>query len=549
MLVSSSQGGMLFGLVVWAHFLWLAQAQSTLSAAAITTASALKPAVAASTPAASTAKPYLAIRNIDTWIACGIGQIYWSLNNEDPSRYNITLYAISADNQDIPVSDLDAIAPNLLTSQTATSTRSTSEAAVSKVIATQSRQVLRSLAPRTTLNINQTIVTQYANHGYGWNPIKLPQGRYYIYGYVDDNLGISDKSNIFSVVEGANTSCLATFQSISKTASGIQTLSNSGKPQSAGDTSIESGASSNGNTSKDNAGGIGGGAIAGIVIGALFGSVVLVILAFFCIRRRRQVARCQFRDDHQMGMTHRRMVSGSSAPSNSGHSLDGAVFGQERNGTVGIVHGDSFRSIESKSSETTVGKEREVVGPALKSEYEEGQEILRGDDPFHMAILPHSPGASAMPSMYAQPTSHIYPSALTSREDRRASNPISPSTHSSSSLSRNSRSFSQPNQPNLMRRPSLGTAEPLPNNNHDASQLGRTPSSRRKPVPSLGPELRGELTRQASLKGREEGAKVVGPLTLSQKSSSASLSLGVGGSGGEKRMSFQLIPDPPLNPE
>lgn len=54
------------------------------------------------------------------------------------------------------------------------------------------------------------------NYGYEWEFVVFFEGWYYIYGYVDDGYGILNKSNIFSVIEGLNISCLVVYESMSK---------------------------------------------------------------------------------------------------------------------------------------------------------------------------------------------------------------------------------------------------------------------------------------------------------------------------------------------
>ncbi|OXG35638.1 hypothetical protein C359_05545 [Cryptococcus neoformans Bt120] len=549
-----------------------AVATTSASGAATSTTTAAVTTSAASS-AAATGKPYLTIHNVETMTACGLGRIYWNVYNEDDSKVNITIYAVNAGvDQDVPsasatptsAASTSAAATSQRTSSAVTSgAAATSSAAHSTTAAAASTAVANAtLSRRTNLNINRTIITQLANHGYDWESVALPEGRYYIYGYVDDGYGTSNTSNIFSVIEGSNTSCLAAYESMSKTATATGQASQSA---TLGAGTSDSGAS-------ESSSGIGGGAIAGIVIGVLAGLGALAALAFFSLRKHRRDRTFGNRwdgDDHQMGMTHRRVISGSTAPSDPGHSpgynsIGMGNKGMDKGETVGntVVIGalrkdGSYNSSRTQASAEGMGRtvEEMPVPPAMTDQFttdgeKDDQEVLQdgssqGHDPFKTPTIPE---LSFQPTQHSQP---VFSPIETDSNRHLSSDPIPPppiAARNSISQPRTSLSESQPSQPrptsqvHTRRKASQGSMGPgdSPNPNTGGSGLGRSNSTRRKPVPSLGPELRGELARQASLKTKEEGAKAMPQVGLGLKQSQEAVR------NEEGQKSYVLMPDPPM---
>lgn len=500
-------------------------------------------------------------------------RIYWNVYNEDDSKVNITVYAVNAGvDQDIPsasttsaaVASTSAAATSQKTSSAITSTAAaTSSAVPSTTTAAASTAVANAtLSRRTNLNINKTIVTQLANHGYGWEPVALPEGRYYIYGYVDDGYGTSNKSNVFSVVEGSNTSCLAAYESMSKTATATG--------QASGSATLGAGTSNS--DAAESSSGIGGGAIAGIVVGVVAGLGVLAALAFLCLRKRRRDRKFGNRwdgDDHQMGTTHRRVISRSTAPSDRGHSLYSSIGrgnnrGMDKGGTEGnaVVIGalsknGSYHSSRTQNSADNMGRTVEgvPVTPAAADQFttdgeKDNQEVLQdtssqGHDPFK---TPTIPGLSVQPTQYSQPVlspvetdsnRHSSSDPINSPPIAAANSPNQPRTSRSDSQSSQPRPASQIQANRKISQGSMGTGD-APNPNTSGGNLGRSNSSRRKPVPSLGPELRGELARQASLKAKEEGVKAMPQMGLGLKRGQEVAR------NEEGQKSYVIMPDPPM---
>ncbi|WVQ83282.1 hypothetical protein IAT38_005421 [Cryptococcus sp. DSM 104549] len=595
--------------LMWSHFPGFAHAQSaaatstaaasaaatstTAAAAVSTTPAATSTAVASTTAAATTTytgKPYLVIHNVETMTACGLGQIYWNVYNEDDSKVNITVYAINEGvDQTVPSASTTAVAvatsaassaaasPAAATSAAATSAAATSAAAAATSAAATSAAAAaaasaRSLSSRSLLSINASIITQYANHGYGWDPVLLPAGRYYIWGYVDDGFGTSNRSNVFTVVEGSNTSCLAAFASQSKTASlATGSVAGTSKIASASSSAAAGGASSNTGESEKNSG-LSGGAIAGVVIGVLAGVAALAILALVCLRRRRRQRGYSSENPPPMGMTHRRMLSGSTAPSDPGHgttSSHGTAGaggkGQIPMGT--IRRGESWNSSIAKprgSSTDSFGHNADATpvvlgasGGSRSGEKEDGQEVLRsdvrGEDPFLTPTMPPPSETSGLDQPQRASGYSDYP--LYASFDRRASNPMPPPpppaaiTSSTSTDRSRSSSHGDPRGERPARRTPPGSVGASPNpGGSGGAQVGRTPSTRRKPVPSLGPELRGQLEKQSSA-GRVVPAMPASESAGAGTGAGAGLGLGIpsdAGGNGERRKSYQLMPDLPL---
>ncbi|WWD21538.1 hypothetical protein CI109_106024 [Kwoniella shandongensis] len=532
---------------------WLVHAQSTVVAP--TTTSVVRPTtttapIASTTPATTAAAtttytgvPSLVFQPISTMTACGVGQILWQVYNEDPSKVNITLYAVNEGvDQSIPSASATSTRPTTST----TTTSSTAPAAVSTTVrpttplpattapaTTASAVVSRSLSEkRTILSINSTLVTQYANHGWNFNPVRLPQGRYYIYGYVDDGRGTSAKSQVFSVVEGGDTACLAAFASQSLTASkGASTIpGKTSAASSAGGAGTTAGAGSN-NDTKQGGGGISGGAIGGIVVGVILGLGALALLAFFCMRRRRRSQSGEYdygSDNRSMSLTgagyghHRKMPSAATSPSDAGHHGNGKPI------ALGAIRGEkSYRSENEKDgrrgSSESLGAVESIAPVVMDGDNGRGKRHV--SDPFRTPTIPDMP---------RQPDNAVLPDDNDNAYDVNDFTPV-PTSYSNSrphsyvdttATRRNSGPLSRTSPP----RSGETTPPTVP-----TPALGRSSSTRRKPVPSLGPELRSEMARQASQNELKSGTGI-----------STSPNLLSGGTEGERRKSYKLVPDPPM---
>lgn len=332
------------------------------------------------------------------------------------------------------------------------------------------------------------------------------------------------------------------------------------------------GAGTSNSEAAESSSGIGGGAIAGIVVGVLAGLGVLAALAFFCLRKRRRDRKCGNRwdgDDHQMGTTHRRVISRSTAPSDPGHSLYSSIGrGNNRGMDKGETEGNavvigalskngSYHSSRTQNSADNMGRTVEgvPVTPAAADQFttdgeKDNQEVLQdtssqGHNPFK---TPTIPGLSVQPTQHSQ---SVLSSIETDSNRRSSSDPIhSPpiAAVNSPNQPRTSRSDSQSSQPRpasqiqanrKTSQGSMGTGDAA-NPSTSGGSLGRSNSSRRKPVPSLGPELRGELARQASLKAKEEGAKAMPQMGLGLKRGQEAAR------NEEGQKSYVIMPDPPM---
>ncbi|WVQ98090.1 hypothetical protein IAU59_005212 [Kwoniella sp. CBS 9459] len=654
---------------------WLAYGQSSIASASVSN-SISRGAVASSSASVSAAatgtyvgKPYLAFQPIPTQTACGLTHIFFNVYGEDASKVNVTLYALNAGiDQTIPsaassrassaratsssaaIANSQAVVPRSSSSSivqlsvtptaaATTSARPTSAAAVAAVTTSRNAVVARHLLARTELNINITLTKQYANHGWDFNPLKLPEGRYYILGVVDDDYTTTNRSNVFSVIEGEDTSCLSAFAQASLSATGTST-----KPAI---TSTDGSASSEAGSEKK---GLSGGGIAGVVLGVLIGLGLIALLMICCVRRRRN-QRTGNTGGFGFGSRHRKMPSGSVLPSDSGHG-HGQGSGSTGEHDVGNTKGQiamspmrkegSYRSdMEKRESVDSMGNTVEnnvpvsyatgapAPGPDASKPAQNG---LLGD-PFGTPTLAEiravspmrsvspmfttdeieafntAPERSSMASIAAPPVAllrsnsqvstgpagldfsatrsslvglGIGPSPVVSSRSTADTHAqthatheplIPPSALSPGSARRPSAEtgvgpFASPNTPGngflsgpssaRITPPSSGASTPpqtSPNPGSFPSQtqyqvgsagLTRNGSTRRKPVPSLGPELRTELERQASQKGlREKSRAQAGKNGLADTPSPRPS----GGSGGQEeggKKSYQLMPDPPM---
>ncbi|WWD07616.1 hypothetical protein V865_005717 [Kwoniella europaea PYCC6329] len=622
---------------MWLHLPLHVLAQSTTVS---------KSVAASASTTVYTGTPSLVFGNVPTMTACSTGLILWNVYNEDPSKVNITLYAINEGiDQSIPSASTTsaAAATATITSQTS---RVASTAAISTQVAlpssprpTSTSTTLssaaasvapnkRSMNERTILDLNITLVTQYANHGWGFNPVRLPEGRYYILGVVDDDRQTTNKSNVFSVVESDDTACLSAFQSLSASATGTATNNNGVPTQkvtsiptttSGNGTGAASGSSEEGNASSEK-GSLGGGAIAGIVIGVMVGLVGLVLL-FMCYRRKKRSERNRngnARSGHseEGGFIkfggpknyHHKMPSDTTAPSSDlNHKNPIAMT------PVHARADDSFRSEEKRGSLNSLEQDGvedlplplPVVTPTTATSHNttssvDGGSDRRRSDPFTTPTLGEIPTMSPIYSNdevrklgYPRDSSGvgiIPPQPVILANVRRSSQEESPrpgvvglgitgsgsgaglksanSFTSQSSLPYHQQPKASPpvtatagqsrSEPGKKRAslsglgsPSASNTSPDPNtldipssgsgNNTtppSGGGLSRSTSSRRKPVPSLGPELRTELARQGSLKDLKN--------TKENNMNESGNGNGSGNGDGGRRRSYKLMPDPPI---
>ncbi|WWC59502.1 uncharacterized protein I303_102058 [Kwoniella dejecticola CBS 10117] len=674
MRLTPSAGAMTFVITYLMLFSWphLALAQSSTTARA---ASSTSP-TSSSTTTVYNGVPSLVFGNVPTMTACASGLILFNVYNEDPSKVNITLYAINEGiDQSIPspsttsaaasttaqsarASSVAASTQNAIASsprptsvgQSVTSARSSATTAAGPV-----EPARRDLEGRTILDLNITLVTQYANHGWAFNPVRLPEGRYYISGVVDDDRQTINKSNVFSVVESDDTACLSAFASLSASASAAATGKAGSTTRKITATATASdGALSGGGAESSTEGsekkGLGGGAIGGIVVGVLAGLAALVLL-FFCCRGRRN-AHVRHGEGAEeggfMGMgkgmgirrfrsQHQKMPSDTN-PSEQGHG-HGYHNGMSNKDPiamtpVSIRAEDSYRSDKSDEKRGSLGSTNEDVVEDLPPPHSLPTPLStafttassgfssedhnhhdnnakefgrRPSDPFSTPTLGEIPAMSPIyandeirrfgPSGISRPNDSIQPPppvilANVKRSSAEQSPKpsvglgmgIGPALKSSSSTS--SLPYNQPVQKQSKSEPgqkrsstqsigvgvgigmgsptikpststSTSTSEsnpPDPNtfaipdtgkgtNTIAGAGLGRSTSSRRKPVPSLGPELRTELARQNSLKDLK-GRKGSNSSQGGDDGQNHSPPQEEG--AGSRRRSYKLMPDPPI---
>ncbi len=242
------------------------------------------------------------------------------------------------------------------------------------------------------------------------------------------------------------------------------------------------GAANGGSSRTSGKGGLSGGAIAGIVIGILALAAIGGIVAWFCLRRRRRSREEAFTRGPEMsqagfnsgrgGGRHVQMPSGGT--SLEGEGIAGAA-------ALGVMHGDEERADDSGPRSSN------EASPVVFAQ-QTASTARTGQNPF--ATAPNTPG-----------THHDGDTDFNPGDPRQAS----ASTAVTADI-----------VPQLVPRSRSDGSYSRGQSDQNSTGLTRSTSKKRKPVPSLGPELRDEMERKMS--GTEE-----------------------------LRKSYQIVPDPPAS--
>lgn len=297
--------------------------------------------------------------------------------------------------------------------------------------------------------------------------VKLRYGRYYLHGRINLYPAYGVNSNMFYVQEGNDLSCLtATNSSSSASGSSSGPSATSSNPPSASASAADAGAGSSSSS-------IGGGAIAGIVIGVIAGLVVAALALYFCWYKRRRASR-------NPEISH---LGGGHVPQRA-----------SRHFPLQSVGGSA--DSHEKDEAALYGSD-----PSTPNHLAQHSPTQSRRDPF--STVPNTPQGQADPTFaleeFGGEATAMGGAATEPRDMRRQSQPpLSPTE----STPPRSRSNSQP---------SAGPSGKV--------AVTRNVSARRKPVPSLGPELKSQLAQQHE---EESGNKKE-----------------------HLRSSFQLMPDPP----
>ena len=263
-------------------------------------------------------------------------------------------------------------------------------------------------------------------------------------------MSTTENSTVFSVVEGNDTSCLAAYASLSSSS-----ISFTSTPP----TSTATPATAATNTS--NAHGLSAGAIAGVAIGALAILACFGLLLFVCLRRRR---------------TRRNLNS---------------LRGPEMSQTLGLggVSGRGHRQIPSAS--TTLGRTIPLsnLSPFVDRISDDGEDEEKFNRNGSVDTLEESPVSSDQQN--------------TARSSLSGQNPFGTSLNTPRTLheydtadlspsdARSASNFAGPSSYNAVRTG-------IDRFGSNKASLSRTTSLKRKPVPSMGPQLRNEIEQQRS---------------------------------------------------
>ena len=340
-------------------------------------------------------------------------------------------------------------------------------------------------------DVNQTVATISAKSPYNIT-VKVPTGRYYISGVMSDPARTSAYSGVFSVVEGNTTSCLSDK---SATTSASASGTGAGSTKAAGATtssSPSSSASSAAGSSESDSKSIGGGAIAGIVIGVLAGIAILGLLAVCCLRRRRQA-----REDGEM------YPQGGVAGQPPSKHFTRHPHGSD-GGHIALT---SFASSDEHEKDLATSGNYPQAAPVPA-----GYPVVsswRPSDPFSTA--PNTPVAEQYAYTPSAPAADTQTQGQEQHQHRHQ-------PQETLAEKRSSLPYMDADMPVV---PAAATT--APQHPQQAKVVRSTSTTRRKPVPSLGPELRGQMERK-----KEASEPLPNP------------------NGSAQRRSFALIPDKPL---
>ena len=279
--------------------------------------------------------------------------------------------------------------------------------------------------------------------------------------------------------------------------------------------------------------GISGGAIGGIVAGVVVALLVAGLLACFCLRRRRRAAQGQrmISDPYDVQkMTH------SEKPLNPAmRAMD--KYGASSQGSTGSVHPMAMGELKSDSGHSQSSQRSGGEFGNLTDDDASGSPPTTAILAAQQTTPKHSPmtrstGQVEAGTFDSNPFATPQATPMTAFRDpftsprpaygdeeyasRRVSGPPSTSPRQKDALKRSSsgmigigmevlrdRSNSQPSA-DRPERPRQGSSQ------NGTPNLGRSGSSRRKPVPSLGPELRQQLDRERVARASSEDAGAQG---------------------------------------
>lgn len=428
--------------------------------------------------------------------------VQWALTGNSVSQYNISIYALGNTGNSSTI--------------TSSSPASTASSSVASSAQASARAAFVDISKRDAINMQVT--NQSASTTSTPFIVNLPFGKYYLHGRVNDPTGTSANSGLFWVMEGADMACLsggATNTSLPVSSAGSSSVTGS-ETGATGSASAAAGNSSTGDKS-----GVSGGAIAGIVIGAIAGLVAVALaLFYFCYRKKR-----------------------STGPEISGPQMasrTGPHFGDRFPGATAMVSG-RHRDSQHRTGNTTSSHGH--IALTSMSDSSEGHE--KDEGPF-VGSFGSEVNTPVFLAGYGQTPSSDSPT--TPRRDPFATAPNTPMDGGNvSEFGRDATTREERRQSQPATSPIMTTDRTRPNSQPSEGQSGkivrggstggvkRVPSARRKPVPSLGAELRTQLKNESSQQGLRETSRAQGGQA--------------GGMSSDKketlRSSFSLIPDPP----